>query len=321
MELKELVLKNLILKVRCGSHLYGTNTSESDEDFAGIFVPNAAYLIGLKDIKSKEVDLSKIKKDEHGKNTKDAIDFKVYFLEKFIRLALKNNPNILELLFVDEKNIVFINDVGKALLDIRYEFLSKHIKGRFLEYAKSQKDKMVIKLDNYDKLNKAYDYICENEGRFRFLLELMEASPNILFVRKKDYARIGNINFPITITLKRAKAMICNRLDRYGSRQELISKYGYDTKFASNLIRILLAGGELLMSGDLKFPLKSRELILDIRYGKYSMAEVVSLANRIEKGIEKYDYIYKVPDEPNEELIEKFLITIHRKYILEEQWT
>jgi len=316
MELKELVLKNLILKVRCGSHLYGTNTSESDEDFAGIFVPNAEYLIGLKDIKSKEVDLGKIKKDEHGKNTKDSIDFKVYFLEKFIRLALKNNPNILELLFVDEKNIVFINDEGRALVDLRYEFLSRHIKGRFLEYANAQRDKMVIKLDNYDKLNKAYDYICENEGRFRFLLELMEASPNILFVRKKDYAIIGNINFPITVTLKRAKSIIHTRLAKFGSRQELISKYGYDTKFASNLIRLLLEGGELLMTGNLEFPLKAKQLILDIRYGKYSMPEIIFLASRIEEGIEKYADIYKVPDEPNEELIEKFVIETHKGYIL-----
>lgn len=222
MKEQELALNNLILKVRVGSNLYGTNTPESDEDFVGIFVPSTEYLLGLKRI--EEVDLGVKSKDSVGKNTSDAVDFKVYSLEKFARLALENNPNILEILFVDIKNILFMNDVGKELLIMRNEFLSKHIKNRFLGYAFAQKHKMIIKLENHDELVEAVKYIDDNQDK-QFLLDI-EHHP--IFVRKKDHVSVGDVNMPITVTTKKAKKMLSARLSKFGSRQELVSKYGYD---------------------------------------------------------------------------------------------
>lgn len=318
---QELVLKNLILKVRTGSHLYGTNTPESDEDFVGIFVPDAEYLLGLHfDEERKgmdrtgEVDLNIVSKDAEGKNTKDAVDFRAYTLEKFARLSLGNNPNVLEILFVNPANIVFANDMGYRLLNLRYEFLSTNIKHRFLGYAFSQKHKMVIKLENYEKLVEAIDYIDHNTDK-QFLLDI-EHHP--IFVRKKDHVTIGDVNMPVTVTIKKAKKMLAARLAKFGSRQELVSKYGYDTKFASHLIRLLKEGQELLSTGDLKFPLRSRYLLSDIRYGKYSMSEVLSLADDVEKEVEGLYDTTKLPHSPNRKLVEKFVIDTHKEYILED---
>jgi len=316
MEKRELVLKNLILKVRFGSHLYGTNTPESDEDFMGIFVPDAEHLIGLD--KLDEVDMSVKSKDVFGKNTKDALDFKIFSLEKFVRLALDNNPNIIDILFVNEENIVFINDVGKQLLDLRYEFLSKNIKQRFIGYARSQKHKMVIKLDNFEKITEAYNYISEKSDRFKFLLELMESTHHPLFVKNKDYVIIGDINIPITSTIKKVKTILYGRISKFGSRKELVTEYGFDTKFASHMIRLLKEGQELLETGDLKFPLQSRELLKDIRYGKYTMNDVLALSDIIEREIEDLYKISTILDEPNRKVANYFVIDTHRKYILED---
>lgn len=318
---QELALKNLILKVRVGSHLYGTNTPESDEDFVGVFVPDTKYLLGLHFDEERgdidrvgEVDLNIVSKDAEGKNTKDAVDFRAYTLEKFARLSLENNPNILEILFVNPENIVFANDVGKQLLKWKYEFLSKNVKHRFLGYAFSQKHKMVIKLENYEKLLEAIDYIDHSTDK-QFLLDI-EHHP--IFVRKKDHVTIGDVNMPITVTIKKAKKMLAARLAKFGSRQELVSKYGYDVKFAMNLIRLLKEGQELLLTGDLKFPLKSRYLLSDIRHGKYSMSEVLSLADVIEKEVEGLYDTTELPHSPNRELVEKFVIDTHKEYVMED---
>jgi len=310
MKEQELALKNLILKVRVGSHLYGTDTPESDEDFVGIFVPNAEYLLGLKRI--EEVDLGVKSKDAAGKNTKDAIDFKAHPLENFASLALQNNPNILEILFVDPANVVFANDIGYQLLNLRHEFLSTRIKHRFLGYAFSQKHKMVIKLENYEKLVEAVEYLDHCTDK-QFLLDI-EHHP--IFVRKKDHVTVGDMNMPITVTTKKAKKLLGDRLAKFGSRQELVSKYGYDVKFAMNLIRLLKEGQELLSTGDLKFPLQCGDLLKDIRYGKYSMNAVLSLADVIEKEVEGLYETTKLPHSPNRELVEKFVIETHRSYIL-----
>lgn len=45
-----------ILEVITGSNLYGTNTPESDIDYAGIFIPTIDYYFGLK--KVEEADFS-----------------------------------------------------------------------------------------------------------------------------------------------------------------------------------------------------------------------------------------------------------------------
>lgn len=65
----------------------------------------------------KRFDLSIVDKDDTGRNTKDAVDFKLHEYRKFVRLAMQNNPNILHVLLVDERNIRFINDFGRSLLD------------------------------------------------------------------------------------------------------------------------------------------------------------------------------------------------------------
>jgi predicted nucleotidyltransferase len=39
---------------------------------------------------------------DNGKNASDAVDFKMYELRNYVKLALQNNPNILELLFTNQ---------------------------------------------------------------------------------------------------------------------------------------------------------------------------------------------------------------------------
>lgn len=307
MKEQELAKERSILKVRVGSHLYGTNTPTSDEDFVGIFIPTAEYLLGLKHI--EEVDAGVKDKDESGKNTADAVDCKYYTLEKFARLALDNNPNILEILFVPREHIVDINSVGGALLWIRKRFLSKNLKHRFLGYAFSQKHKMVIKLDNYEVLCEAQKYLeaCDRE----YLVEVVEVDHHPLFVKKKDYATIGDINIPLASTIKKAKSFVDNRLNQFGSRQELVTKFGYDTKFASHLIRLIVEGIELLSTGDLVFPLKEAELLRDIRNGKYSLDEVLKMADVYEKEIENLYESSSLPHSPDFEGVQQFVLASH----------
>ena len=73
-----------ILKVVAGSRAYGTNTEDSDYDYRGICIQPKKYLLGLD------------KFEQHEEKEPDTV---IYSLEKFVRLALQNNPNILEILF------------------------------------------------------------------------------------------------------------------------------------------------------------------------------------------------------------------------------
>jgi hypothetical protein len=280
--------KNKILKCITGSYLYGTNTENSDTDYQGIFIGNIDNYFGLKDI--EEVSDNFISKNEFGKNNTDAIDSKYYEIRQFFKLALQNNPNIIELLFINKENIIFKNKYFNKIQENRDKFLSsKEIRKRFIGYAYGQKHKMIVKLENYDIFTEAYDIL--NNSDKKFLVD--EDKFNVFKFKNnsnKEY-KVADIFIPRNISVKRAKDLLQERLKRVGNRKELILKHGFDTKFASHTIRILYEGIELLKTKNLEFPLKERNLILDIKKGKYTCNEVIIMSEELEKEINDLNII------------------------------
>jgi len=67
-------------------------------------------------------------------------------------------------------------------------------------------------------------------------------------------------------------------------RRKIIEEYGYNTKSASNVMRIACGGIDLISHRHLKLPYENRELLLEIKNGKYSFEEFMSIAMpKIEK--------------------------------------
>ena len=138
----------VILKIRTGSRLYGLSTEHSDEDFVGIFLNDPSKMYGIFDEPQLFSD-GTISKDENNKNTKEAVDCTYYELRKFCKLAVKATPNILEVLYADEENIVECTSVGRELLSLRHLFLSKLVRKTFGGYAVQELKKAKAKGDNF----------------------------------------------------------------------------------------------------------------------------------------------------------------------------
>jgi len=66
----------------------------------------------------------------------------LYSLDKFVRLLLKQNPNSLLMLYLDEEDYLSVSPVGRALLERRELFRSSELAGHaFLGYAHGQLSK------------------------------------------------------------------------------------------------------------------------------------------------------------------------------------
>jgi len=115
--------KHTILRGVGGSHAYGLNVEDSDIDYVGIIIPPKDYFLGLYRFDQYEG------KHENG-------EYHLHDIRKFFRLALKSNPNILEILFLDKYEIV--TPYGQRILDIRHEFISRNCLTPYLGYANSQ---------------------------------------------------------------------------------------------------------------------------------------------------------------------------------------
>lgn len=125
----------VILKIKSGSSLYGLFVEgKSDVDYLGIYLSDESELFGLNSSETIE-DGVVSKQDGSNKNTKDAVDCTYHELRKFCRLCLGANPTVLEMLFVNEENIVEIDEYGKLLLENSDYFLSTKCFHSFLGYA------------------------------------------------------------------------------------------------------------------------------------------------------------------------------------------
>jgi predicted nucleotidyltransferase len=61
---------------------------------------------------------------------KDEWDSVVYEIRKFFRLLLKQNPNVLGLLWLQQKDYIHVSDSGKLIIDNRnlaFLFSVRHI--------------------------------------------------------------------------------------------------------------------------------------------------------------------------------------------------
>ena len=65
-----------LLKCIFGSHLYGTNTKDSDKDFKGIELPCTEDILLGKIFRTKKLGTG----NDNSKNTKDDLDYDIYSL-------------------------------------------------------------------------------------------------------------------------------------------------------------------------------------------------------------------------------------------------
>lgn len=267
MNYQEIAENNLILKIRSGSHLFGTNTPESDLDMVGVFLPTSQMLYGFANCEVVEMNVKA--KDDTGRNTAEAVDCTFYEFRKFIKLAVQNNPNILHLLFANPENIIFQSDIGKALLNRRRMFPSKQAHHRFVAYADAQRHKMRIKPENYHALETALEFLSDKDDH-SVLGEYKNDSPCLKYDGEKGHhILVGDLHLEPSVYVKKARRMIEDRLAKATNRKELFLKFGYDTKYSSNLIHLLKEGIDLMKFGELVYPLPYAKDIIDIKQGKW----------------------------------------------------
>lgn len=279
--------RKTLYKVRVGSHLYGLNRPESDEDYMGIFMPTADDLLGLK--KVEEIDNSTKESSKTRRNTSDDVDDKSYSLHKFMHLLLQNNPNIVEVLFANRDNILVDSPEFKELRENVDKLVSFKVYYTFTGYAYSQKKKLTVKAERYGSLVEAIDKI-EKMFTRKYLesttSKLSEEEADLLNASLKYYkGHKGNTeSFHKGMPLKTIYEKLVEERDNYGWRvkTDTFDTLGYDVKFGYHLIRILAEGYELLNTGKLVYPIsgEARDDIVRVRSGEVQLKDLYRLYDK-----------------------------------------
>lgn len=128
---------NVILEGTVGSTAYGLAREGSDIDTLGIWLEPTQTVLGLRWTPHKA---SKVQ------NHPDAT---YHELQKYISLALKCNPTLLELLWLDEYSKK--TWVGQALIDYRAKFFFENgVRNAYMGYAWQQVEKLRRRGDSFD---------------------------------------------------------------------------------------------------------------------------------------------------------------------------
>jgi predicted nucleotidyltransferase len=114
----------VVYRVMVGSRAFGLSTESSDEDRRGVYLPPADWHWSLS------------KSPEQVESFTEGVEEVDWEIEKFVRLALQANPNILETLWSPE--VLHTDDTGVGLRHLRGAFLSRHLYKTYSGYVLSQ---------------------------------------------------------------------------------------------------------------------------------------------------------------------------------------
>jgi len=246
------IIDNTQYLVIMGSQSYGVSTDESDYDFYGFTIPSKedifphlkGYIHGFgENHKGFETY------QQHGfedTSSGKPCDFTIYSIVKFFDLCMKNNPNMIDSLFVPDNCIVRYSPIGNLVRENRHLFLHKGCYQRFKSYA-------------YQQLNK---------------------------IRNKKPS---------------------------GKRDAVVERFGYDVKYAYNLVRLINEVEQILIEGTLDLQ-RSKEQLKDIRNGGWELSRVEQYFRDKERHLEEAYHKSDLPAVPDDRAIKSLLLeclTLH----------
>ena len=103
-------------------------------------------------------------------------------------------------------------------------------------------------------------------------------------------------------------------------RKALVDKYGYDTKNAAHLLRLLQMCYEFLKTGKLEVFRTDAKTFLEVKTGKWTINKVKFSAEDLFDLVNERYESSKLPEKPNQEMTEHILIATLRKHILAETY-
>jgi len=98
-------------------------------------------------------------------------------------------------------------------------------------------------------------------------------------------------------------------------RQKIREQFGYDTKAAMHLVRLMRMGLEILRDGNLIVHRPDAEELLDIKRGKYTLQEIVEEHDRLYEQMKYWKEASDLPEKPNRDKVNSFIIELTKEFL------
>ena len=309
----------MIVKMKFGSHLYGTNSETSDLDIKGIAFDNPRNMLLNKF--SKHIEHSSTG-SANSKNTKEDVDVEIFTLHTFIKHALDGQTVAFDMLHAPESMLLKNSPVWEEIVKNREKFYSKNIHS-FIGYVMQQTAKYSMKGSRLDSAEKVINFLKQlpQESKLKDNdLSLFPIGEHIVKSNINDIILfdICGKKFQDTVKVSYALDIIQKFYDNYGARAKLAQmNQGIDWKAISHALRVAFQVKELLTEHTITFPLKERELIKKVKYGQLKFEKTMDILEPLVDELKIIKNNSRLPEKPDYMFWENFLLDTYKDKILE----
>jgi hypothetical protein len=306
-----------IVKMIFGSHLYGTNTANSDTDLKGVFMPTREQVI-LQRV-PKSINQSRNKK-EGEKNTAADVDFEMYSLNYFLHLALEGETVALDMLHAPLSALQESSGVWTDLVWNREKFYTKNLKS-FVGYARRQAAKYGVKGSRLSEATmvldalKSFSCIYRQGDELPRVGEFLDRLPKgeHISIQQTDQDTLYNVcgkSLSSKARIDHYIPMLQNFVDTYGARaKEAAENKGIDWKAVSHAFRAAYQVRHILKHGGYTYPLPETDIIREVKSGINDWHTVVQPELEVLMDeVEKLSRESNLPEKPDRSFWDQWLI-------------
>lgn len=318
-------MKTLVSMVH-GSHLYGLNTENSDTDYKGVYAPHMDDVL----LGTYAKELNRSTGDSGSKNTKDDIDNVIFSLPKFLKMACEGDTVAMDMLHCD--NPITTSPEWEFIRENRHRFYTKNMKA-FIGYARKQAAKYGIKGSRLAAIEDTMNYLGKrNKPNTALDHSLIQLGLEGLAIKHPDHIKVYNgfekngkfvdkhifelcgSKYDMTSAISYVYLQVSSKYEKYGDRaKQAKENKGIDWKALSHALRAAYQLEEIYLSGDLKYPLKDRTFLLEVKKGLHDYTTVVAPA--LEKVIDDLEVLSsksKYPEKVDKGFWDKFLLDVYK---------
>ena len=320
-----------ILRIKFGSHLYGTANENSDLDYKSVFIPDARSILLQK---ATKVISDQRPKSIGEKNVAGDIDEEKLTIQKYLKLLSEGQTGALDMLFAPA--YAFVEEPGPEWLEIvanKDKLITKQASS-FVSYCRQQANKYGIKGERVKAAREAQVWLSNmvaNYGPKEKLGDLAHYFEPV--VEKNEFMSIIEIYFdnggmvkhlevcgrkmPYTGSIGSALAIMTRLIDEYGHRAlKAENQQGVDWKAMSHSVRIAEEAIELLNTGKITFPLVNVDYVRAVKEGRLDYDEVSAYIDDLIVKVEESVVNSKLPEEPDKQWIDDFVCKIYRNEVI-----
>ena len=311
---------NMILLTLGGSHAYGTNKETSDIDLRGVCLKTQKQLLGLEEFE-QYVDVE--------------TDTTIYAFDKFVKLCMNCNPNVIEMLGCKPEHYQTLSKEGKLLIDNAHLFLSKRAIYSFGGYATAQLRRLqnALARDEYGQDEKE-EHIMKTIDSMKYHLNshysqfgldnlnIYTDKSNKPELEKETVIHINLKHYPLRsfVDIHNEMNNVIKQYDKLGKRNDKKDEE-HLLKHAMHLVRLYLMLFDILKGNGVRtYREEDIPLLMGIRNGKYTYEEIFAFVDVFENNMDNLAKETMLPDQPDYKKINELMVEINKSVVLREEY-